>query len=356
MRAIAAALCGLLIAGQPAVAQFSIKSGGKTVDSIATRFKIDFAVPETPAFSLLQVSKGSILRPGTVREFAVQASSFVSSDGSVSIPKEFGLEFSPAMLIQGPRLTLDAYNRSLASHALYRMRLSAAVKRPGDRATQIALGIRTAFVDKADLRSNRQYVTDATEIATAINQLFAEQNRVQPFTADREMTVEDLTPDRRARMEELAKRLRKRVEDRDWNADLLEVAAGLLAGSRDTTGNDIAVNQYAAWLTYAKGLGKWGQLLLGGRAATVRDSVSTKFKSAGTLGARLFAGVNQYKVFLEGERKLASGGDTSMLNGGGEARFASGGWVQFSAGFQWVGHEKAKLVGNVTVKLGVLGL
>jgi hypothetical protein len=353
VRAVAAALCGLLIAGRTADAQFSIKSGGKTVDSIATRFKIDFAVPETPAFSLLQVSKGSILRPGTVREFAVQASSFVSSDGGVSIPKEFGLEFSPAMLIQGPRLTLDAYNRT---PYLYRMRLSAAMKRPGATATQVALGIRTAFVDKADLRSNRQYATEATEIATAINQLFAEQNRVQPFTADREMTVEDLTPDRRARMEEQAKRLRKRVEDRDWNADLLEVAAGLLAASRDTTGSDIAVIQYAGWLTYGKGLGKWGQLLLGGRAATVRDSVSDKFTSAGTLGVRLFAGVNQYKVFLEGERKLASGDDTSMLNGGGEARFASGGWVQFSAGFQWVGHEKAKLVGNMTVKLGVLGL
>jgi hypothetical protein len=353
MRVAFTALLALTIVSRSAAGQFTFTPGGAKLDSIATRFKIDFAIPEAPALSLFQVSRSSILRPGTVREFAVLASDLVSSDGKVTAPEELGLEVSPGMLIAGPRLSLSAYNRA---PWLYRFRLSGAVKRKGTALTDVALGFRVALLDRADLRTNPGYLRDATALTEEITEIFAEQNREKPPQPGEEMSVEDLTPERRGKLEELRKRLKARVEEQAWNADILDLAAGALAASRDTTGAELSMVQYAGWLTYAKGFGHWGQLLLGARGSAIRDSVSNSFNGAGSVGTRLYAGVNKYKVFVEAERKWAKGDDESLLGAGGEARLINGGWIQFSAGLSWAGGGKPKLVGNATFKLGVLGL
>jgi hypothetical protein len=354
MRA-AATLLLLALAGlsRAAAAQFSFTPGGTTLDSIATRFKIDFAVPEAPAFSLFQASKSSILRPGTVREFAALASDIVAGDGKLTVPEELGLEASPAMLIVGPRLSLQAYQNA---PWLYRLRLSAAVKRQGAALTSLAFGLRTAVFDRADLRTNPGYLQAATGMAREINDIFAEQNREAPPAPGTELSLDDLTPERRARLDQVAERLKQRVEERAWNADILDVAAGALASARDSTGADLSLMQLAGWLTYAKGIGRWGQLLLGARASALRDSLTRDFSGGGSVGTRLYAGVNQYKVFLEAERRWTTGDNESLLGAGGEARLMHGGWIQFSTGLSWTGPGKPTLVGSATFKLGVLGL
>jgi hypothetical protein len=353
MRAALALVVAVSCLTRSAAGQFSFTPARTGLDSIATRFRIDFAVPEAPALSLFQVSKSSILRPGTVREFAALASDIVSDDGKVTVPEELGLEVSPAMLIAGPRLSLSAYQKA---PWFYRLRLSAAVKRQGSRLTNLAFGLRTAVLDRADLRTNPGYVQDATDMAREINDIFADQNREAPPTPGTELSLDDLTPERRARLDEVAERLKKRVEERAWNADILDVAAGALASARDSTGADLSLMQLAGWLTYAKGFGRWGQLLLGARASALRDSLTREFSGGGSVGTRLYAGVNQYKVFLEAERRWTTGDDESLLGAGGEARLMNGGWIQFSTGLSWAGGGKPKLVGNATFKLGVLGL
>ncbi len=342
-----------LAAPGPADAQFSFKGGSTQRDSIATRFRLDFAIPEAPALSLLQVSRNSILRPGTVREFAALASDLVSNDGKVTVPEELGFEASPAMLIAGRGLSLTAYQQK---PWLYRLRLSAAVKRSGRSLTSLAAGLRVPILDQSDLRTNAEYLDDATDLATRINAIFSEQNRESPPAPGTELRVEDLTPARRARLEELKEELKARVEERAWNADILDVAAGILASSPDTTGTDLEMTQLAGWLTFGKGFGNWGQFLLGARGSRVRDSVTGDFGISGSVGTRLYAGVNRYKVFLEAERRWEEGDDQTLLGGGGEARLITGGWVQFSSGLNWEGGGKPRLVGNVTFKLGVLGL
>ncbi len=254
MKAPAAVLL-LFTMSAPAAAQFSFTEGGVRRDSIATRFGIDLAVPEAPAFSLLQVSSGAILRPGTVREFAVQVSDFVDSKAGISVPKQFAFEFSPAMLLRGSRLTLSAYN---SARPLYRLRLSAAVRRSANAIDQLAVGVRVALMDRADLRANPAYLADATAITTAINGLFADQNREHPPAPGQELTVDDLTAARRRKLAALAKQLKERVEERAWNADILDVAIGTLAASRDTTGEAVRLTQYAGWLTYRQGRGRVG--------------------------------------------------------------------------------------------------
>jgi hypothetical protein len=353
MRAAVTVLLVLTGLSRPAAGQFSFTPARTGLDSIATRFKIDFAVPEAPAFTLFQGSKSSILRPGTVREFAALVSDLVSNDGQLTVPEELGLEASPAMLIAGPRLSLSAYQNA---PWLYRLRLSAAVKREGSSLTNLSFGLRTAILDRADLRTNASYLEDATGITREINDIFAEQNREDPPAPGTELSVDDLTPERRARLDEMGKRLKERVEERAWNADILDVAAGMLAAARDTMGAELSLVQFAGWLTYGKGFGQWGQLLLGARGSALRDSVTREFHTAGSVGTRLYAGVNQYKVFLEAERRWTSGDDESLLGAGGEARLMNGGWIQFSTGLNWTGAGKPRLVGNATFKLGVLGL
>lgn len=348
-------LCLCCFGGEEAAAQFTLTQGGPVPEPIATQYRLDFAIPDAPALLLLSTKKSSILRPVTVREFAAGVSDFLGTDKGITLPHEFGIEFSPGMLIGGSRLRIDTYNRN---KALYRLRLSAAARRSTVSLTDLAMGLRVALIDKGDLRANPQYLRQATEITTAINTLFADQNRELGPRPGQEVTVDDLSPARRAKLDGLAEELKKQIVERAWNEDMLDVAVGVRAGSPDSTGRDLRLREYAAWATYAKGLGDWGQWLVGFRTATARDTTTTGFTgfhAMSSLGSRFYAGTNEYKAFLEAESSWKSGDNRFILSGGGEARLITGGWVQFSAGASWSG-GKADLVGNLTFKLGVLGL
>ncbi|MEO8448434.1 MAG: hypothetical protein ABI647_01515 [Gemmatimonadota bacterium] len=354
MRAFIFAGLTSIVVAAPALAQFTVsRDGNVKPDSIATRYKLDFAIPDAPAFTLLKRDQSSVLRPGTVREFAAQVSKFVSAEHGLSLPREFAVEFSPAMLIGGSTLSLSKYQRS---PALYRLRLSAATERSSVGFTAASLGLRVALIDKVDLRTDPAFLTATTELTTGVNRIFADQVRERGPRPGMEITLDDLTPERKAAVEGLIEQQRKRVTERRWNADILDVAMGSRGESTDTTGKSFKLTEYAAWLTYGKGFGGWGQLLLGARTSMARDSVSGNFKGVGSAGARLYAGTNKYKVFLEGEGELKARDNEWLLNGGGEARLITGGWIQFGAGVRWVGSNKAELVGSLTFKLGVLGL
>lgn len=156
-------------------------------------------------------------------------------------------------LLRQPRQVVRGVPVYQNAPALYRLRLSAAVKRSAAALDRIALGVRVALLDKADLRTNPAYLRDATEMTGAINRLFAEQNRETPPAPGHELTADDLSPERLEKLAAVAQRLKARVEQRAWNADILDVAAGALAGARDSSGQDLRLTQYAGWLTYGKG-------------------------------------------------------------------------------------------------------
>jgi hypothetical protein len=318
-------------------------------DAIASTFRTDFAVPDAPAMLLLDVEPSTIVRPTTVRELAGAVSDFASS-GNLSLPRAFAIEFAPALLIGGKTLSLQKYR---SNPALYRLRLSAATRRPEDSAspTELAVGVRVALIDEADLRTNPEYLQQATDIAEKVNDIYlAARRRVGPPPAPIVLTSiqEDSIVQLQAPLTEL-------WENEKWNSRVLDLAAGMLAQGRDSLGRDLRSTQLAAWATYGTGFGRWGQLLLGGKIASKRDSLTDDFSAKGDLAGRLYVGTNRYKFFAEVGGTWQSGADEWLLNGGGEAKLIRGGWVSFSAGLASTS-ERTDLRTNLAVKLGAFGL
>jgi hypothetical protein len=341
-RSLLLAAAGLLLA-LPAAAQ--------NADSLAASFEVDFAVPDAPAFELLGVDPSTAVRPSSVRAFATSLSDFTGGGELFHIPRAFAVEVSPALLIAGKRLTLARYQDN---PQLYRFRLSAATLRSeAGSATQLALGMRMSLRDDADLRTNKEYIRDATDVATAINNIYVEARKRmgRPDPANPRPII--LTDSERQQVENILKPFRDRYAQTAWNASAFDISAGARASAQDSLGNGLRMEQYALWGTWAAGFGSWGQLLVGVQGGMLRDSVTTEFGTSGSLSARFYAGTNELKIFVEGQGRAAQHELPDwLLHAGGEARLIPRLWTNFSAGVQWDETRDARLVARFTVKMG----
>src|SRR5215213_8719037 len=127
-----------LIIASPAHAQKRVDFDAKTIQG-------DFAVPEAPALLMLGVARSKLLRPMSVQELTSNLAS--GSDGFSVLPKAFGVEFSPAMLGRGGKLSIGEYQQT---PMLYRARLSFAGNRDSaGKRSQVALGLRISLGDKS---------------------------------------------------------------------------------------------------------------------------------------------------------------------------------------------------------------
>ena len=316
-------------------------------DSLAQQYEVDFAIPDAPAFELLKVDDSEILRPTTVRALTAGLSNLFQSDGGgLQVPNAFSIEAAPFLLARGARLTLPQYR---ANPMLYRTRFSAAALRNAGTgaATGLGIGVRLTLRDDADLRMNQAYIDSATVLSRAINDVYvAARMRTGPPP-----TPIVLTEAEKDSVNRLIDPFRKRWEQTRWNAGVLDVAAGVTAASADSLGNDLKVGALAAWGTWGRGFGDWGQLLVGGRGTFGHREPGEDRALGGSVGARFYAGTNAYKVFLEGQSTLSSGDVPGwLLNTGGEARLYDRFWANFSAAVTWDGGGDARLTGKFTLK------
>lgn len=329
----------------------AVPAAAQNVDSLAASFEVDFAVPDAPAFELLGVDPSTAVRPSSVRAFATSLSDFTGGGELFHIPRAFAVEVSPALLIAGKRLTLAQYQNN---PQLYRFRLSAATRRSeAGSATQLALGMRVSLRDDADLRTNKEYIRDATDVATSINEIYvAARKRIGPPRGGTPAPIV-LTETEREQVENILKPFRDRYAQSAWNASAFDIAAGARASAQDSLGNGLRMDQYALWGTWAAGFGSWGQLLVGAHGGMLRDSVTAEFGTNGSLSARFYAGTNELKVFVEGQGSAAQHELPNwLLHAGGEARIIPRLWSNFSAGVQWDEDRDARLVARFTVKTG----
>lgn len=207
-------------------------------------FKSEYAIPASPAFSLLDAEPATVLRPGTVRELMVEVSSFVTDSGQYSLPKDLGVEFSPGLLVKGRTLSIADYQ---ANQALYRVRLSLATRRVPEAgsATNVALGVRATLLDDADIRgakanalrtdllSEVSKVHDARDAVR--NRLLEERKRFKPEEVTPELVTKFLVPDLGIAMVG-----RARYEDRPVSDDVTdkEVRHHALSGAPEPADGD----------------------------------------------------------------------------------------------------------------------
>ncbi|MEP6732501.1 MAG: hypothetical protein ABJE10_17785 [bacterium] len=313
-----------LSVGNTADAQLVQATG---LSPFAKDYKIDFAIPDAPAFKLLEVDQSAILRPQTARDLTVALDGFRGNSNSFVIPKQFGVELSPGLLVGSGQLKVSDY---ATKKYLYATRFSGAASRDSLNHGQLAAGVRFSLVDEQDMRNKGAAGSDVevTRLTASILSVYtAVRRRVGPAAA---LTLNE---EEKTAVKALSDSIKQYWADKYWNANSLEFALGARARTADSLGHDPKVDETAAWLTYANGLQGWGQFLFGAKVGAARDSTGS-FQSSNTFAARLYLGSNDIKAFVEGQQALASKTQAQWLvNSGVEARLPTVGWINASAGY-----------------------
>lgn len=334
-RTVATALV-VVLAGMVPSRWVEAQLPGLPGSTLAREYRVDMAIPESPAFKLLDTEPGTVLRPGLPSELNAIVSRFVA-EGRLQLPDALALEVSPALLIAGPRLERASY---AASRLLYATRISAASATAADGVGRdIAFGVRFGIVNDADLRLDDAFALDTalqiTPILTRINQIHSSaterSGRPGQRTGPAVYTQSEL--DEIAR---LSATIRQRWADRHWNARAFDVALGMRASALDDRGTDTRMTAVGAWATYAHGFGQWGQLLAGGRAGAVRGHADPDYTATLGLGLRAYVGSNALKAFAEVQDEFRENVRGELLfNSGAEVRIDGWIWASAALGFLW---------------------
>ena len=350
----AAVVAALLALAGTAPAQTLVEQQGAVTtirnDPFASAYRVDFAIPDAPAFKLLDVDPSDILRPQTVRELALGFAGFRGENGALTVPRAFAVEVSPGLLVGARRLRTYDYNRQ---KLLDSIRLSGATRRDsGGGPSVLGAGVRVSLVDEQDLRTDTAYATGqrVTDLTEKILRVFREARR---RTLPPEPIV--LTPAEEEQIRALNDEIRARWADRYWNADVLELAAGTRVRTADTLGRDPKLDEVAFWGTYAKGIGEWGQALVGLRLGSARDSATAERRPSGSGALRLYLGSNRLKMFVEAQQAVREGESARwLLNSGVEVGAGGWAWANFTAGLQDAPDGgRARLVTTFKLKTGL---
>ncbi len=332
---------------------------------VAKLLQAGFAVPDAPALKMLDGDASKLLRPVSVKALTAALS---NASGEFSyIPRALFVEFSPFMLTNGERLTLQEYRRSLRK---YRTRLSFAAKRDtgANARSEVAAAVRFVLDDASDFRTNRTVL--ATIQAVTRRQVDSSE-RVDSVLIARGISLiaERRTPEQNAEKAEVEKRLavehaqamqglvsaaKRAQEDALWNASVFDLAFGIRGSAVDSTGSGMQFDGVAGWLTRGWALGHGRQLLLGAHAAYERDfsdTTTTDLKGTGDIALRLYAGSNRYKALGEIQATARASTDPKVLGKiGGELQLAESIWIEASLGYQSEGSSEGKVVSSFKLK------
>ena len=296
------------------------------LDTSAAAIRNEYAVPDAPAFNILDEAAGSILKPTSVKQLAFNLSDFLGEDEKITLPRSFAVEVSPGLLIAGNKLTLKEYRDN---SWLYRIRVSLATKRDSTTgsASSLALGIRGSISDDSDLRTNPEYIKEATGLAEKI---VAAIDTMKPGTPQSEIDA------KREEIEQGFQNKWKNWSEEQWNANIVEWAIAFSGDSRDSLAEDLKFNKVSAWLSGALKVGSWGQLVMGLNAYYQKLVNQNKYKSNLSAAARFYAGMNKLKIYMH----LQAIGQESrqpvwVFHSGMEVKLQKGLWADLYGGIQY---------------------
>lgn len=297
-----------------------LPTSGNTQTSQGGVPRLGFAVPEAPAFTLLSTDDSKILRPATIKDLAL----------SLSTEKSIAVELAPAKLIHGQNLTLKQYQ---ARPWLYRTALSIGAEPLGgsERARQIAVGVRMTIFDKADLRTNKEFL-QAEQVY--LNKMLAiDTAAIGPLD-----DAPNYTPEHLAQLTAIEQELvenRRRFQDKYWNASTLQWATAIRWNSADSSGGEPELSAAALWITGGLAVGVSGQWLFGLTGSAEKDSLSEVWRGTASASTRFYVGSNRLKGFAEVQASISKPSPpVYLLNAGGEYELLPGLWATASAGFE----------------------
>jgi hypothetical protein len=307
--------------------------------------RVDYAVPEAPAFKILDVEPDAIMRPGNVREVGVSIANFLSNGGAIEISP--GLLFAPSSL------------KDYQSHPfVYRLRVSFSTKSSQYGARDYALGVRMTFIDETDLRTDKllsdSLVRIGDEIGIKINNFTRDNAELYVVNkAEFDEKLESFLLPLRKKYDKLIVNARQEAKKRNWNKSILELGIAGVASSLDATYKHLLQNRYGVWLTGGLPLfGESGQIVFGGSGFLERGMENKLNQTNGSIAVRGYIGNNWMKGFL-GADWTAIKKELPLLrvNVGGEFNVSNGIWIEILVGLSNQKNQLTTLTSSFNIKL-----
>jgi len=310
-----------------------------TVDSLVKNLRLDFAVPDLPAFNGLETEPGNLLRPSTPKDFSIIANEFFNGS-NIIIPKIIAIEVAPVTLIKYNKLTLQDYQRN---PVLYNSRISVGTFRDSTNLSRMSVGYRTTLINKGDIKNDKnlkELMVHLRNINRTRNEFYdSELERLGitefEFATDTvlQQQLEESFDQISSYRDSLQSLLMDYRENKFWNAEKLDIAFCFVGSSPDSGAGNIQYNSLWFWTTYARPVGENGQLMWGINTNFHKEDGS-KYMNIG-IPARFYIGTNILKGFIEGQYQYKQQVETNnlVMKLGCEYNFYKSLWFNFSAGF-----------------------
>jgi hypothetical protein len=320
---------------------------------LAKLYRLDFAVPDLPAFNLLGTQPDQILRPSSLRELALLASDFDSAQ-HLFLPRSLALEIAPYMLARASRMTLQDYDKH---RVLYSLRVSVGTARTEAEtaATKIAGGVRVTLVDAGDLNNDSRYrqhlgelLDESVRLKDSAQQKFLDTNHYSMGDvlhdslkrAALDSFVEARTGRRTGQIEDSFQNLKQYYKAANWNKWKWDVAVAALLHTPESLARDAKFDRAAAWMTLGIPVCSGGQLLVGYNTSYCSDTV---WYWTHAVSCRAYAGANRVKGFTELQGSYSGMGSSwdGLWNSGAELNLIDGVWIDLSAGLEYSDFTKS---------------
>jgi hypothetical protein len=313
------------------------------------KMKLNFAVPDMPAFKAMGTEASNLLRPSSPQALSIIAPQFWSSDLNKTIlPKNIALEISPILLSQHNKKVPISLNKYLNNKIINSFRISLGTSRDSTKkqpnATKLGVGFRITLVDKGDFNTSLKGLYDEATILAE----WAEEELKNP-NADKSIFFNKKLQD-----------LKEKYKEENWNASKLDVAFAFVGRSSDQFTSNLKPDKVSFWITSAEKCKDWGQWLNGINYSYASNIYSEKDKKTinfpqFSYSSRLFIGSNDLKGFIEGQY-MYNGFDKSnngFANIGGEFTLGNSGiWIHCYAGYQH-GDNLKQVIGNLDFRFSL---
>ena len=357
--------------------------------ALDSEVRVNMAIPTTPAFQVLGGNPSNLMRVSNPREFSLAVSDFFSN-GSVVVPRNFGVEFSPYMVLENGGLFKDTMKAQWARP----LRVSLGTKmsdpdtvNPTDFTENVGIGLRYTYTKegssfqgyKKKLRRQLQPLTDNyEERVDSLRKVFVENHNmnlttfmatapdsaVNAFLEARDAWCDSVYGTLPCRISEngfdaTVEQVKKQFKREAWNDFQLDFASAIKLTSPDTiltvsldtlekADTTITLNSASFWGTVSFPLfgTNWLQVMIGGNYTMTRDT-GTVFKSIYSASSRVYLGSNRLKGFIEGQYSSNQVTDVQNFLGsvGAEINFIDGIWASFYVGLsQELGAARSRAV------------
>jgi len=357
---------------------------GQNIDSVTlSKLRLNFTVPDMPAFKSLNTEPSNLLKPSTPMAFAATISELYQ-DRKFLLPKAFAVELSPSLLLNAnkPPTQLKEYARRAVANS-FRISLGTSADTILNSSSRnLGLGFRISLINKGDLATDtnahkkispllEKFRKNVRRVSLA---KFADLKGIDKTEIDWEFKItgdpvmkkefdEYLADEEESSQKMFLEDFRKLKEEykkENWNATKLDIALSFLGTSSDSLFDNLKFNRADLWITWAQKIGKKAQLLLGLNAQNAKNLADTSSNASNSsfsnisIPARFLMGTNRVKGFVEaqysylGELKH----NKFFFSLGAEVNIIDGVWVNLTGGFDENTSLKiSKFIANFNLKI-----